>query len=508
MRTNVIIVALILVSLSTLNAQTVSRQNIFIDSQAEIDHFATDHPGVTVVQGNLEITVADDISDLLGLHMLTAIEGDLIINGYPYTNSQLSDLDGLNNITSIDGDLEITNSNSITSLYGLHNLISIGEDLDIRSCFELMDLSGLQSISNIGSDLWVYYCPVLNDLSGLENLISMHGNINIAHNDSLTSLQGLDNLNYLGIHNIGIHDNPLLTNCSINPICDFLSAPHGVVYIFNNAPACDNPSKIARSCGFEINCLPHGAYMLTTQASIDSFQYFYPGCHHLMGTVRIEGSDINNLDGLDSIISIQSYLEILNCNSLTNLQGLTQLKQVQNLGINKNSQLISLDGLDSLKYVEDRIGIHNNNQLSNIEGIANVDTTLLEGIIINNNPNLQECDVLSVCNYLSIPESYTDIWSNGVGCNSSVEVEEACAIGINNIEEQALSIYPNPSSDIVNIEGYLPARISVINALGQKVLEIKNPQQIDISNLENGIYMLRIFDKHQNQIATKKIVKQ
>ena len=155
MRTNIVLFLAVLLNLNNLSAQTNSRQNIYIDSQAEIDHFATNHPGLTIVTGNLIITVADDISDLLGLNMLTAIEGDLKINGYPYTNSLLTNLDGLHNITTVDGDLEISASNSIISLYGLHGLISVGEDLEIRSCYELMNLSGLQTITDVARDEYV-----------------------------------------------------------------------------------------------------------------------------------------------------------------------------------------------------------------------------------------------------------------------------------------------------------------------------------------------------------------
>ncbi|MXN92203.1 T9SS type A sorting domain-containing protein [Flavobacterium sp. Sd200] len=70
-----------------------------------------------------------------------------------------------------------------------------------------------------------------------------------------------------------------------------------------------------------------------------------------------------------------------------------------------------------------------------------------------------------------------------------------------------ISVYPNPVNNIATISanGQQIKNVSVINALGQTVLQTKS-DKVDMTNLQKGIYVVQVeFDN--NQIATKKIVK-
>jgi hypothetical protein len=62
------------------------------------------------------------------------------------------------------------------------------------------------------------------------------------------------------------------------------------------------------------------------------------------------------------------------------------------------------------------------------------------------------------------------------------------------ISENNVSLYPNPTNGILNIEGNGEMTISVMNTLGQKVLEIAATDNvtIDLSGFGSGIYMVRI----------------
>jgi hypothetical protein len=77
--------------------------------------------------------------------------------------------------------------------------------------------------------------------------------------------------------------------------------------------------------------------------------------------------------------------------------------------------------------------------------------------------------------------------------------------------EVALKIYPNPTNGILNIASTgLSTKIELVNVLGELVKEEElklEKQPIDISNLQNGIYFLKVFDKDK-LIATTKIVKE
>ena len=66
-------------------------------------------------------------------------------------------------------------------------------------------------------------------------------------------------------------------------------------------------------------------------------------------------------------------------------------------------------------------------------------------------------------------------------------------------------LYPNPTNGILNVEGEGAMTISVMNMLGQKVLETtaNGNTTIDLSGFESGIYMVRI--ETENGIKTEKV---
>lgn len=77
--------------------------------------------------------------------------------------------------------------------------------------------------------------------------------------------------------------------------------------------------------------------------------------------------------------------------------------------------------------------------------------------------------------------------------------------GINSI-----LIYPNPTSEIVNIRANNNATIQAVevyNNLGQQVLSSKNQSVLNVSNLSNGIYYIKAKDSNNNT-STQKLIKQ
>ena len=70
---------------------------------------------------------------------------------------------------------------------------------------------------------------------------------------------------------------------------------------------------------------------------------------------------------------------------------------------------------------------------------------------------------------------------------------------ITNVEENLAYesdcvIYPNPAKDFVKIDGTEAAEVQVYNALGQLVKTVRNSNEINVSNLTEGVYLLRIMD--------------
>jgi len=79
--------------------------------------------------------------------------------------------------------------------------------------------------------------------------------------------------------------------------------------------------------------------------------------------------------------------------------------------------------------------------------------------------------------------------------------------GVNEVDDNKISIYPNPANDLVNIFSQTPGVLHIYNINGMLVkTEMVNNsnEQIDISNLSNGIYIIKINTDTQNY--TQKLV--
>ncbi|MBA3683407.1 MAG: T9SS type A sorting domain-containing protein [Bacteroidetes bacterium] len=70
-----------------------------------------------------------------------------------------------------------------------------------------------------------------------------------------------------------------------------------------------------------------------------------------------------------------------------------------------------------------------------------------------------------------------------------------------------ISIYPNPATDILNIdiEGGKFDGIIICDVLGNRVGQYSFSEQINISHLNNGVYSLKVF-KNQNEIFNAKFI--
>lgn len=78
------------------------------------------------------------------------------------------------------------------------------------------------------------------------------------------------------------------------------------------------------------------------------------------------------------------------------------------------------------------------------------------------------------------------------------------------IEENSFALvelYPNPMNDVLYIESDDVVSVTVFNAVGQQVLFVENRNEIDVAELNNGLYFVRLVDNKGNTL-TKKIIKQ
>jgi len=78
--------------------------------------------------------------------------------------------------------------------------------------------------------------------------------------------------------------------------------------------------------------------------------------------------------------------------------------------------------------------------------------------------------------------------------------------GIEDQNQLDISIYPNPTSDIVYIEGnYTQLKVVVYDILGKQVMNEPITDHIDISQLDKGVYILQLSDGVK--LTTQRILK-
>jgi hypothetical protein len=349
---------------------------------------------------------------------------------------------GINSLYTIEGDLIIENNSSLENLIGLNSLEYIASD------FKLIDpegsvtsLSGIDLLDSIGGCMYLNGLLNLNNLSSTNSLKIINGTLEISiWNENLTSLGGFSSL-----HTIG---NDLI-----------LWIPY-----------------------------------IQSLSGLDSLES--------IGSDLVIGSfDLISLANLGSLSSLGGSLKIYT-EKLTDLQGLEKLHSIgTDLNIEKNDALINLKGLDSLKYISGSIYIYDNPLLNSLTGLDFINSDSIDYILIMDNPNLKTCNVESICSFISSSSSVTSISGNHQGCNSETEIEIECeTVSVADPLSSHIIIYPNPAENFVTInmpEGKHADMVNIYDQAGRLVRQIKpyNPQ-IDISDIESGVYILEIIQKN------------
>ena len=147
------------------------------------------------------------------------------------------------------------------------------------------------------------------------------------------------------------------------------------------------------------------------------------------------------------------------------------------LKIYKNGTLVSTSGAGVLNTV-------NNSNIFTLGLYADGSAGSFNGAI----------DDLKIYNYELSTTEISNLYTNNTLSTSDFNP--------NNLE---VVLYPNPVRDILNIEIENDIQsIEIYNIQGQKVLT-SNQNQINVSGLATGMYVVRIQDA-ENNISTKKIV--
>jgi hypothetical protein len=246
--------------------------------------------------------------------------------------------------------------------------------------------------SEIEGDVTIRGVNITN-LNGLSVLTSIGGTLKIANNDALISLSGLDNITNIS-GGLLLDTNAALSN---------LSALTNLVHIGGDFRMIWND-------------------MLANLSGVGNLAFvggdFYV-CHN---------GSLQNLFGLNSLDTISGSLVISDNYMFNNLSGLSHLKAIQgDLVLARLYQLTSIQALSNLTTVGGDLIIQENYDLTSLSGLQNIDPASIDNLTIAMNYDLTDCDIASVCGFLSDPGGSINIYANNLGCRTP-ELMTSCGL--------------------------------------------------------------------------------
>lgn len=103
---------------------------------------------------------------------------------------------------------------------------------------------------------------------------------------------------------------------------------------------------------------------------------------------------------------------------------------------------------------------------------------------------------------------YTVTVTDTNGCmNTSPIFSYTSTNGITSIQTESIQVYPNPAGHTIHIQSSLPVRSTLTTMSGVTVYKNIPDKDVDISNLYNGLYLLKIKDQQGRLLKTEKITK-
>jgi hypothetical protein len=103
-------------------------------------------------------------------------------------------------------------------------------------------------------------------------------------------------------------------------------------------------------------------------------------------------------------------------------------------------------------------------------------------------------------------DTYVTGVNNTTGCEHTSYVTVLANQSINGAEDNAISVYPNPASAMINISSSEAVKsVTIFNVAGQQVMSVKGSNSVDLSSVTNGTYVVRV-DLESGKVATRTIV--
>ena len=428
---------------------TTTGMTVFM-TQAAVDNFGATYPTCTDLPGG--IFIGSGVTDLTPFSNLTNIGGSIQLFQFAGTS-----LNGFHNLTNIDVHLGITECQNLTSLSSLSSLTSIGGDFGILDCDALTDFSGLNSLSAIGEDFVVNYCANIEDFNGLQNLTTIGGYANIADNASMNNFTGLDNLASLGGY-LWIDDNDSMTSLTG---LGRLASIGGYLRVELN----DNLPTLA---GLDIL-----DYSSISNLTIENNPNLVTCEIQVICDFLSNGGTVNNISGNASNCASEGAVDIACLALPIELIRFDLVREEKRIDLNW-STLSEQDNLGF--YIERSIDGRRWESIDFVEGSLN-STVRLDYIY-------SDYVASERASFYRLKQMDTD------GHFSYSEIRYAAALA------ESISLYPNPASTDLAIEGYISGPVELTDLNGRTILLEINNGSVQIGKLKAGLYLLKINNQY------------
>lgn len=347
------------------------------------------------IRENLLVNTCTQLTSLNGLENLKTIGGDLSLEEVNSFSSF-----GMPSLEEIGGELFVSSNQSLESMQGLENLKMVGA-LNLTSNPSMTNVEGLNELTTIDNDVNISFNPALLNFDGFESLTTIGGRFDIEENDLLESITGWDNVVIDSTSAGSVSQNPMLSICNAMGICNYfvkIGEPfQSNIFFSRNAFGCNAKVEVYVSCIPEL-CLPYNTEF-KTQAEVDNFLLENADCIWTHADIKIDGSDISNLNGFTNLDSVSGNLEIFNLENLNDLSGFSNLKIVEKMFQIYGLNISSFESLQNLDFVGglDITGNPNIVDFTGLNGlkrIGNLGLTVQQNDQLESNAGLDNLEII------------------------------------------------------------------------------------------------------------------
>ncbi len=298
----------------------------------------------------------------------------------------------------------------------------------------------------------------------------------ILFNQNITSLEGIENFTNLE-----------LLLCNTNNL-DNLNVSQNIALIHLNCGG-NNLTNLDLSANTSLTILKCFANNLTTLNTSNNPDITYLNCSSNL----LNNIDISENDALEWLICSNNPLQEINVSQNLLLKNLyCKETQINLIDVSQNNNLTS-------------IWCSDNPNLINLN-LANGNNVNMNRMFAQNNPNLsciQIDDLSNIRNYCNYYEDDFDGWCK----DNTTSYSTSCTNSIHNESRNKILMNPNPAQTILYIKSDSPIeKIQIYNTQGMTVHHGIYHNNLDISKLPSGIYLVKIIT--ENNTTIQKLVKE